>query len=270
MALPFKKILAPVDFDENSLTALDVAVQLARQSGGRISILHVVAKPVPHGDRERLAAYVDACLAEERERQDKLSKMVRGRMLDVPYEILTRTGDPAIAILDTQAELGADVVVIATHSRKPGPHPFTGSVAERVVRESACPVLTVRADAFADSELVGAQMTPNPVTAGPEESLAGVQERMRAGGFRRVPVLDAGLLVGIVTDRDVRTHLSELEETRVRTVMTTDVVTVAPATSIREAGRLMLECEVGGLPVVEDRKLVGMITTADILKAFVC
>jgi acetoin utilization protein AcuB len=269
MALPFRTILSPVDFDENSLAALDAAVQLARQSGARIFVLHVVAKTIAPGEPGTSPALLDKCLAEERAAQDRLRRLVRDRMLDVPYEILTRTGDPAIAIVDVEEELAADVVVIATHSGRRGLHPFTGSVAEKVVRESTCPVLTIRSDALSDLDTVGARMTSNPVAVGPETALAEVEKIMREGRFRCVPVVDAGLLVGIITDHDIREHLGDLADTKARMVMTAEVVTVAPETPIRQAGRLVLECEVTGLPVVQDERLVGIITRSDILKAFV-
>ena len=65
----------------------------------------------------------------------------------VKYEILARTGDPARIVVATVEEVGADSIVMATHGRKGVSHFFLGSVAERVVRESPRPVLTIRGSA---------------------------------------------------------------------------------------------------------------------------
>jgi len=91
---------------------------------------------------------------------------------------------------------------------------------------------------------------------------------MEKGGFRRVPVVDDGKLVGIVSDRDVRAHSGYLVQTKVTAAMTSDPKTVTPHMSVEDAARLMIEHKIGGLPVVEDGKLVGILTTTDVLKAF--
>ena len=116
--------------------------------------------------------------------------------------------------------------------------------------------------------LVSKRMQKKPVTVGPEEHLATVQKKMKEGGFRRTPVVENGLLVGIVTDRDIRQHLGFLERTKVNVAMSEKLVTVAPQTTLEEAALLLLKHKIGGLPVVDDGQLVGIITTSDILHAF--
>ncbi len=91
---------------------------------------------------------------------------------------------------------------------------------------------------------------------------------MQAGGFRRLPVVSDGKLVGIVSDRDLREHRGHLEQVKISGIMTERPVTVTPATTIEEAAQIMLERQIGGLPVVADGRLVGMITTSDIMRAF--
>jgi len=91
---------------------------------------------------------------------------------------------------------------------------------------------------------------------------------MKEGGFRRTPVVENGRLVGIVTDKDLRQHLGYPEKTKVNAAMTEKVVTVLPKTTLEEASQLLLKHKIGGLPVVEDGQLVGIITTSDILHAF--
>jgi len=116
--------------------------------------------------------------------------------------------------------------------------------------------------------LVGKRMTPHPITVAPNETLAVARAKMQAGHFRRLPVMQDEKLVGIVTDRDLRPHLGHEERTRVTAAMTEDLVTVSPATTLESAAQLMLKRQIGGLPVVEDGKLVGIITTSDVLTAF--
>lgn len=111
-------------------------------------------------------------------------------------------------------------------------------------------------------------MTRNPVTVKPQDTLAIAQEKMTAGHFRRVPVVQDGVLVGILTDRDIRRHAGVEERTKVQAVMTETPLTVSPSTPVEEAARLMLTHQISGLPVLDNRKLVGIITTSDILKAF--
>jgi acetoin utilization protein AcuB len=91
---------------------------------------------------------------------------------------------------------------------------------------------------------------------------------MQAGGFHRLPVVTDGKLVGIVTDRDLREHHGHLEHTKINGVMSERPFTVTPATTLEEAAKILLERQIGGLPVVAEGRLVGMITTSDILNAF--
>ncbi|MGH7819606.1 MAG: CBS domain-containing protein [Candidatus Binatia bacterium] len=116
--------------------------------------------------------------------------------------------------------------------------------------------------------LVARHMTRDPVTVGQFETLAAAREKMEAGGFRRLPVVDDGRLIGMVTDRDLREHHGYLKETKVTGAMREDVVTVSPSATLESATQRMIERRVGGLPVVEEGKLVGIITVTDVLKAF--
>jgi acetoin utilization protein AcuB len=116
--------------------------------------------------------------------------------------------------------------------------------------------------------LVGNRMTKPPVTITANDLLSEAKEKMRRGGFRRLPVVAEGKLVGIITDRDLRAHVGYLERTRANGVMTEKVRTVSPATTLEEAAQILLHYQIGGLPVVDDGRLVGIITTSDVMKAF--
>lgn len=74
-------------------------------------------------------------------------------------------------------------------------------------------------------------------------------------------------VIGVITDRDVRTRMSELEDTEARSFAKSPVISVTPETSITEAARLLREHKIGGLPVVQDSELVGIITVTDVLAA---
>jgi acetoin utilization protein AcuB len=116
--------------------------------------------------------------------------------------------------------------------------------------------------------LVMTYMTRRPITVTPRDTLSDAQEKMTTGGFRRLPVVEGDRLVGIVTDRDLGPHSGHLRETRVTAAMTENPVTITPKTPLEATARRMLDTKLDSLPVVEDEKLVGIITTTDILKAF--
>jgi CBS domain-containing protein len=130
--------------------------------------------------------------------------------------------------------------------------------------------------------LVRERMSINPVTLSPEDTLREARRLIKEHGLRRFPVVEDGKLVGIVTDRDVRqADMSSavvqerryvdyiLDRIQVRGIMTPDPITVTPDTPIVEAARLILENKIGGLPVVEGGKLVGIITETDLIRTLV-
>jgi acetoin utilization protein AcuB len=111
-------------------------------------------------------------------------------------------------------------------------------------------------------------MTPDPVTIDQHDKLSKAKAMMQAGNFRRVPVVDDGRLVGILTERDLQKYSGFLESTRVTAAMRTSLITVTPYDTVEFAARLMLKHKIGGLPIVADGTLVGIVTTTDLLKAF--
>ncbi len=116
--------------------------------------------------------------------------------------------------------------------------------------------------------LVRHRMTVDPVIISPHDTLAGAREKMTAGTFRRLPVVQDGALVGILTDRDILRFTGSEERTRVVGAMTENPLTVSPTMPVEEAVRLMLKHQIGGLPVLENGKVVGLITTSDVMQAF--
>jgi acetoin utilization protein AcuB len=116
--------------------------------------------------------------------------------------------------------------------------------------------------------LVENHMTKEPITIEPDELLIRASHKMRSGGFRRLPVVSDGKLVGIISERDLREHRGHLEHTKVNGVMTEKPVTVGPGVTVEEAARIMVEQQIGGLPVVEGGHLVGVISVTDVMNAF--
>jgi len=130
--------------------------------------------------------------------------------------------------------------------------------------------------------LVRMWMSDEVITAPPDLPIMEAAELMKREGIRRLPIVRKGKLVGIVTQGDIQeaspsdaTSLSIWElnyllaRITVEEIMTRDPVTVAPDTPVEEAALLMREKKVGGLPVVEDGKLVGIITESDIFEVMI-
>ncbi len=116
--------------------------------------------------------------------------------------------------------------------------------------------------------LVSNRMTKDPITATPDDLLIQARLKMEKGGFRRLPVISDGQLVGIITDRDIREHVGLLDRTEVKAAMSKKPITAKPATTVEAAAQILLKQKIGGMPVVEMNRLVGIITTSDILQAF--
>ena len=116
--------------------------------------------------------------------------------------------------------------------------------------------------------LVSHHMTKEPITVEPDDLLSQAAHKMKAGGFRRLPVVSDGKLVGIVTERDLREHRGQLEHTKINGVMTENLFTVSPEITLEEAAQVMLEQQIGGLPVIHEGRLIGIITASDVMRAF--
>lgn len=263
MAAQFHRILCPIDFDDNSMEALNTAANLARESNGTLFVLHVVPMIIaPTG----MPVYVDLYKGQEEAARARLLEIAQKRLAGIKHELLIHTGEPAGTILNAEKKTQADVVVMATHGRRGFKRFFLGSIAELVLRESTCPVLTVRCTPT-QNDLVGTWMTKNPVSATPQEKLASIAAKMHAGHFRSVPIVSDGLTIGIVTDRDIRQHTGYLDQIEASKAMSGALITVTPTTDIREAARILRERKIGCLPVLEDGQLAGVITTSDVLQA---
>src|ERR1700730_2606529 len=131
------RIVCAVDFDVNSLAALDLARDLVRDNGGTLYLLHVVPSAVPH-----LVAPLLVELTRHFARI-RLDEIARGALSEVDYRLLLRTGVPADQIIAAAAEIHAKMVVLPLHAHDGVPQVSLGSIAERVIWESPCPVVTI-------------------------------------------------------------------------------------------------------------------------------
>jgi nucleotide-binding universal stress UspA family protein len=145
---PLRTILCPTDFSEPSLLALNAANELARMSGAEIILVHVVSPlpVIPPPDAMatfNVAAYMEEMLQSARTSMDKLIEE-KGQS-DVKMRALVLTGNAADEITRAAEEQMAGLIVIATHGLTGWRRFIFGSVAERVVRLSPCPVLAIPA-----------------------------------------------------------------------------------------------------------------------------
>ena len=127
------------------------------------------------------------------------------------------------------------------------------------------------------------RMSRNPVTVKPGDGIHEAMLKMERGRFRHLPVVDeAGTLIGMLSDRDVRLaraflrvvgeqqENTELASLSVQQAAVFDPVKVTPDTTLKEAAELMMQWQVGGLPVVDSKdKVAGIITYTDLLREFV-
>lgn len=125
-------------------------------------------------------------------------------------------------------------------------------------------------------------MSASPITVPPSLSVPEARELMQRRLIRHLPVVEGERLIGIVTDWDIRLSLppsmgpltvweinTRLARLTVGEVMTREVLTIAPDRPLEEAARVMLEHRIGALPVVEQGRLLGILTETDLLRAFV-
>jgi len=140
-----------------STHAIDLAAHLAHLYGARVSALHVVAPTVtpypglpaidPHADQAAEAAGLRRFCSETAR---AFSGVIAA---GTPVDVMVHVGEPARDILESAASLPADLIVMGTHGLSGFEHLLLGSVAEKVLRKAACPVLTVPPRAHATSSL---------------------------------------------------------------------------------------------------------------------
>jgi nucleotide-binding universal stress UspA family protein len=142
-----RSILAPTDFSAHSERAVRYACGLAGRLGSELHLVHILSDVIPTGPDPLLMPVMPPEYYEENEER---ARETLGRLLDPawgsPRSVVTavRWGSPVETIVAYAEDLRVDLLVIATHGRTGLSHVLLGSVAERIVREAPCPVLTIR------------------------------------------------------------------------------------------------------------------------------
>jgi nucleotide-binding universal stress UspA family protein len=146
--LEIRSILAPTDFSRHAEAAVRYACGLGERFGATLHLLHVLPDViVPVGPDPSLIASVPPSYYAETEAR---SREALGRLIQPDWprpaavEAEVRWGDPVEAIVAYALQNAIDLIAIATHGRTGLSHVLLGSVAERIVREAPCPVLTIR------------------------------------------------------------------------------------------------------------------------------
>jgi len=114
-------------------------------------------------------------------------------------------------------------------------------------------------------------MKPNPVTVDRTMLIQQAAELMKKHSIRHLPVVDGDRLEGFITQTDLRQYFfpSMVEDIRIHEVMVANPITVDVNSSIDQAARMIHDYKIGGLPVLDDGKLVGVITASDIVSGFI-
>lgn len=129
---------------------------------------------------------------------------------------------------------------------------------------------------------VGEIMTKAPVTLRSEDILDLADDVMTLGRIRHIPIVEAGRVVGVLSQRDLfRSALAKalgfpynkrktlMKAVKIQEVMSSPAITIAASATIKEAGRVMLERKIGCLPVVDGEALTGLVTETDVLRSIV-
>lgn len=146
--MQIRNLLVPIDFGESSTALLDYAVELGASLEARVVVCHVWQVPVygfPVGASIPAAELGKAIEESARRALDAIVEERADR--GVELQAMLRVGTPWEQILEAAEEIDADLIVMSTHGRKGFPRALLGSVAEKVIRMSSVPVLTLRHEA---------------------------------------------------------------------------------------------------------------------------
>ncbi len=152
--IPFKKILCPIDFSQHSLRALNVAAELTEHFKAEMLVIHVVTPvPLPYippPPMSPVAAPPTTLNIDEYQEElksnsmSKLKEVIRNRIhKKIPITPKVILGHTSYEIVETAKDSNADLIVISTHGHSGWKRFLFGSVAEKVVRMSSVPVLTI-------------------------------------------------------------------------------------------------------------------------------
>ncbi len=141
----FKKILCPVDFSEFTKDVVAYAADISRQYGAELHVLHVIPNLTYFTPYESFLT-PENLVAMEKNIQDEVDRDFKKVLSAVGIDVrkVVRTGVAFVEIIDYAKTEGIDLIVMGTHGRSGIEHILIGNVAEKVVRKSPCPVMTIR------------------------------------------------------------------------------------------------------------------------------
>lgn len=141
-----KTILVPIDFSDYSKNALRYSVNLAKKFSSKMFLIYVIEPMIYPADFSMgQVAVPTADLDMTQRAEEELNNLAKNE-IDSSIEVKTiiKSGKPFVEIIETAAEVDADLIIIATHGHTGVEHLLFGSTAEKVVRKAPCPVLTIR------------------------------------------------------------------------------------------------------------------------------
>lgn len=141
----FKKILCPVDFSEFTGDVVTYAADISKQYGAELHVLHVIPNLTYFTPYESFLT-PENLVAMEKNIQDEVDRDFKKVLSKVGVDVrkVVRTGVAFVEIIDYAKTEGIDLIVMGTHGRSGIEHILIGNVAEKVVRKSPCPVMTIR------------------------------------------------------------------------------------------------------------------------------
>jgi nucleotide-binding universal stress UspA family protein len=142
--MSFANILCATDLSEASQAACQRAIELARQCGGTLTILHTYADPTTVAEAWSVI--------DPRPDLDIALRRVASEVRDIPIKRVLLIGSPAEAIVDYAKDHDSDLIAMGTHGRSGFSHLLMGSVAEQVIRRASCPVMVVRQEKQTSAE----------------------------------------------------------------------------------------------------------------------
>ncbi|MCR9294833.1 MAG: universal stress protein [bacterium] len=137
----FNNILVPTDFSDYASLAVEYGASLAEKYGAQVHLLHVLET---HYSATPTFAAGLALTSQVKESQEAAEKMLRDLAAGRPMVCKTAEGSAFLEILRYAENQEIDLIVMGTHGRTGLEHVLIGSVAERIVRKSSCPVMTIR------------------------------------------------------------------------------------------------------------------------------
>lgn len=186
----FKRIVAATDFSDTAAVGVDLAVQIARDHGAHLTLVHAVQLPSPRPDYDSAGSDFGTELqAAAREQLTVVAGEVDADGLELHTRLLV--GQASRAILEVAHELQADLIVLGTRGLSGLRHLFLGSTAERVVQHAECPVLTTHGEGGEGPRRIRTILVPTDFDDNAREAVVAARELLRPEEAARLVLLHA-------------------------------------------------------------------------------